>query len=78
MIILFVITTVVLYVVFYRVASRGSLGHVVRPQEIPRTTAKSSVKPLTVAGDRAITAGDRAWTALDDRQLDRLLKDSSP
>jgi hypothetical protein len=29
-------------------------------------------------GEDAVVIGEPAWTALDDHQLDRLLKDSSP
>lgn len=78
MIILFGIATVVLYVVLFRTATRGSLHNSVRPKKIFKVAAESKVRPLTMVSDDAVIIGERAWTALDDHQLERFLKDSSP
>lgn len=78
MITLFVITTVVLYVGLFRTASRRSLRNSMHPKRISRVPADSKVRPLTVVSDDAVIIDERAWTALDDHQLERFLKDSSP
>jgi hypothetical protein len=78
MITLFGITTVVLYVVLFRTATRGSLRNSVRQKKISKVAAESQATPLTVVSDDAVITGERAWTALDDHQLERFLKDSSP
>jgi hypothetical protein len=78
MIILFGITTFLLYVVLFRMANRKSVRNFPRPKRISKVRAESEAKPLAVVSDDAVMNCERAWTALDDHQLDRLLKDSSP
>jgi hypothetical protein len=78
MIILFGITTFVLYLVLFRMANRRRERSSASPKRFPRVPADSGVNPRAVVGDDAVLIGEPAWTALDDHQLDRLLKDSSP
>jgi hypothetical protein len=77
-IILFGITTFVLYVVFFRMASRWSLSNSVRPKKTSTVPAEFQAQPRAVMNDDAVIVDEQAWTALDDHQLERLLKDSSP
>jgi hypothetical protein len=46
-----------------------------RGDEVP---ADPAANPRAVVGEDAVLTGEPAWTALDDHQLDRFLKDSSP
>jgi hypothetical protein len=78
MIILFGITTFVLYVVLFQMANRKSLRNSLRGKKISKAPAESEAKPLAVVNDGAVMICEPAWTALDDHQLDRLLRDSSP
>ena len=78
MIILFVTTTIALFVVLLQLANRESLRNSRRPRKFSRAPAESAAKPLAVVSDDAVMLCEPAWTALDDHQLDRLLKDSSP
>jgi hypothetical protein len=77
MFILFGVTTFVLYLVLFRMANRRrerSSAHPIRFYEVPADSAATRA----VVGEDAVLIGEPAWTALDDHQLDRLLKDSSP
>jgi hypothetical protein len=78
MIILFGITTFVLDVVLFRLTDRGSLRNSPRAKKFSKSPAESEAKPVAVVSDDAVMICAPAWTALDDHQLDRLLKDSSP
>jgi hypothetical protein len=48
------------------------------PKGFYKVPADSAANPRAVVGEDAVLTGEPAWTALDDHQLDRLLKDSSP
>jgi hypothetical protein len=67
----------VLFVVLFRMANRGSLRDSARPTKVSKVPPKFTVNPAVVSND-VVIIGERAWTALDDHQLERLLKDSSP
>jgi len=77
MIILFCVTTFVLYLVLFRMANRRRQGSSAHPKRFSKVPADSAANPRGVV-DEAVVSGEPAWTALDDHQLDRLLKDSSP
>jgi len=78
MFILFGVTTFVLYLVLFRMANRRRQRSSAHPKRFSKAPADSAANPRAVAGDGAVVIVEPAWTALDDHQLDRLLKDSSP
>jgi hypothetical protein len=78
MIILFGITTFVLYLVLFRMANRRRQGSSAHPKRFSKAPVASAANPRAVVGEEPVVIGEPAWTALDDHQLDRLLKDSSP
>ena len=78
MIILFCVTTFVLYLVLFRIANRRRQRSSAHPKRFSKVPADSAANPRAVVGHDAAVSGEPAWTALDDHQLDRLLKDSSP
>jgi len=66
MIILFGVTTFVLYLVLFRMAKRGRQRSSASPKRFSRVPADSAANPRAVVGDDAVLIGEPAWTALDD------------
>jgi hypothetical protein len=78
MFILFGVTTFVFYLVLFGMANRQRERSSAHPKAFYEVPADSAANPRAVVGEDAVLTGAPAWTSLDDHQLDRFLKDSSP